>query len=371
MLALSLPVACLAAAGCASSPPAGETPDDSAAPIEATAEPALIAAALDRAIVDRWNDFHLEVSCNRDSGEIHAFELFSSGVGIWNRSRQFELSDAEIRRLLEVLRDGGLATLAGLYGKGGAGSETPERQSPAIGCRIVLRLNGVAHGSAQRNIGFQSERLRTLALRVLDLCREAGEAGLGADSLADGLKKVADGRLAPETLRLVAHRKPNREALAAGAEGFLLRIDPGRVSTRTLGPEAGYGPVIELADEGTVAETAAMLAAGSPASLPGNLWADHYTDLSVAVLDHRKQVQAQRFSGLEPTTHGEAQERFDRLFNELRALHERILLEGVPADEAAEAPDRGETPQSPRDQLSGFGAQAPRRQLPDSLARCE
>ena len=355
VLALSLPlVAGLAAVGCASSPPAGDKPDDAEAPIgtgaaeqapATPAEPAPIAAALDRAIAGRWDDFHLEVTCNGDSGEFHELELFASGVGIWNRSRQFELSDAEVRRLLEVLRDGGLATLAGLYGKGGAGAETPERQSPAIGCRIVLRLDGAAHGSAQRNVGFQSRRLRELALRILDLCREAGEAGVGADDLTDGLEKVADGRLAPEALRLVAHRKPTPEARAAGAQGLLLRIEPGRLSTRAMGPDSGYGPVIEFAAPGAIAEVAATLAAESPASLPGNLWADHYTGLSVSVLDHHVQIQAQRFSGLEPTTHGEAQERFDRLFGRLQALHERILSEGVPATRAAGAPDpeRGAT----------------------------
>ena len=305
------------------------------------AEPAPIVAALDQAIAGRWSELRLEVSCSSDSGELQEFELFASGVGIWNRSRQFELSDAEIQRLLEVLRDGGFAALAGFYGKGGASSEPPQRQSPSIGCRIVLHLDGTAHGSAQRNVGFQSERLRSLALRVLDLFREVGEAGIGADSLADGLDKVADGRLAPETLRLVVHHKPDREALAGGAEGLLLRIEPGRISTRTLGPEPVLGPVIELADEGAVAEVAALLAAGSPESLPGNLWADHHTSLSVTVLDHRKQIQAQRFSRLEPTTHGDAQARFDRLFAELRALHERILREDVADAGATDAPDHG------------------------------
>jgi hypothetical protein len=65
--------------------------------------------------------------------------------------------------------------------------------------------------------------------------------------------------------------------------------------------------------------------------LPVNLYAEHYTELVVSVLNWRQALQARRFAGMSRTTHGDKQKQFDQIFGKFRDLERRVETEGRPA----------------------------------------
>jgi hypothetical protein len=76
-----------------------------------------------------------------------------------------------------------------------------------------------------------------------------------------------------------------------------------------------------------------LLADNDSGNLPINLYATDYTDFDVKVLDKGKNLQARRFAGMTPQTHGERQRQFDRIFEGLQRLHRQALKEGTPLKE--------------------------------------
>jgi hypothetical protein len=281
----------------------------------APAEPDL-ARALDRALAGgSWHELHLLTECfDRDA--FLKVELFGEGVGIWNGERQLSVGRDELLELLERLRGARFAAFKELYGKG----ETGDAATRVI-CRVALTLDGATKQSVQVAEGRRFPELQALALEVLGRFRERGEDGVGAADLADGLRKVADGRLAPRTLSVLLHRKPDAAAVAVGEQGFLMRLEGRALSVLPYRPGAGYGgpAARELAPE-ELSRLAALLAESGAGELPDNLWAEHYTDLVVTVLDREARVQARRFAGMTATTHPEAQPRFDRIYQALAEL---------------------------------------------------
>jgi hypothetical protein len=152
---------------------------------------------------------------------------------------------------------------------------------------------------------------------------ELGRSGEGAATLSEGLAKIADGRLAPETLTLQLHR-PN-EGPNDPAVGWLLRLEAGTATVETHTRAAGYGEPRTLPlSPGDIAELARLLADASLETLPGNLYAPRYTDLTVEVLARQKVIQARRFADIGPETYGESQRRFDRVVDALERLRRRI-----------------------------------------------
>lgn len=334
----ALSLVSLSALGCATggSPGAARGPSGPAA-AEAQAEPAAaadpaVAAALARALDQGWGELHLTVECQRAEGGFEAVEVFGSGVGIWDGKRQFELHRDQVAALLAALRDAEFGALREVYG-GRDDPRVPPRDEAAalrVTCRIVLRLDGVARQSAQLDRGRQSEELRELAHRLLDLCRAPAATGVTAADLAAGLGKVAAGELAPESLELLVHRRPEQGGPGAG---WLLRLAGRRATSREIEDGGGFGdPVrLDLAQD-ELAALARLLVDQGVADLPINLYADHYTDLVVKVLDREARIQARRFAGMTPATHGAKQERFDRIWHELAQLHRRVSAEGGPGE---------------------------------------
>jgi hypothetical protein len=286
----------------------------------APAEPDL-ARALDRALArGSWTELHLLTECfDRDA--FLEVELFGEGVGIWNGERQLDIGRDELLGFLERFRDSGFPAFKELYGKGEKPDAGPPAAATRVICRVALTLDGATKQSVQVAEGRRFPELQALALEVLGRFRERGEAGVGAADLADGLRKVADGRLAPRTLSVLLHRKPDAAAVAAGEQGFLMRLEGRNLSVLPYRPGAGYGEPAarELAPE-ELSRLAALLAESGAGELPDNLWAEHYTDLVVTVLDREARVQARRFAGMTPATHPEAQPRFDRIYQALAEL---------------------------------------------------
>ena len=169
-----------------------------------------------------------------------------------------------------------------------------------------------------------------MANRILDECRGPAASGIAAVDLSDGLRKIADGSLAPEAFHLVVHRSGQDSGGGrSGGESWLLRVDGRHASVRGSSKHPAHdAPLVLELDADDLGRLARELVAATAGDLPGNLYADQYTDVAVTVLNRRKQVQARRFAGLTAATHGEKQKRFDRLLEQLEALRRRVSESG-------------------------------------------
>jgi hypothetical protein len=233
---------------------------------------------------------------------------------------------------LETFRETDFPNMRETYG-GRRDPVVRENQSPRATCRVALRLDGLRKHVAQLQHGRQSEELRRLASRVLETCEGAAGSGRAASSLGDGLAKVAVGELAPETFHALVHRKAKgNDSDKRESESWLLRVDGRRTSTRRQLPEKGYDEefVLELSLE-DLTGLARLLRETGVDDLPVNLYAEHYTELVVSVLNWRQALQARPFAGMTPTTHRDKQKRFDQIFGKLRDLERRVETEGRPA----------------------------------------
>jgi hypothetical protein len=159
------------------------------------------------------------------------------------------------------------------------------------------------------------------------VAEEAGRAGPSAPSLTAGLAAIAHGELAPELLTIHVLR---RSEASGPATGWRFRLEDDRV-TLELGAESR--PRTFRLEAAEVAALAGRLAAASPEDLPGNLWAPDYTDLQIGVLNHVQSIQARQFAGMTAATQGERQQRFDRLWEVLDGLRQRLTAGAAEADE--------------------------------------
>lgn len=305
----------LALAGCAGSPRSGAgvaATDGGAAALE---------RALDAAVArGTWSDLRLDTEC-RTEGEdaLRSAVVFGSGVGSWNRQRQLELSREKVLALLRELKASRFPRMRETYGEG-------EEEVQLI-CRVRLDLDGFTKQVAQLSTGEPFHELTRLAGRILETAEEAGRNGPAAASLTDGLEKIGRGELAPELLVLNVLRQ--KEGVGA-AEGWKLGLEGAKASLERFPAADGEAPRTVRLGRADVAAIAGQLAAARLEELPVNLWASEYTDLEVRVLGGKRSLQARPFAGMTPTTHGELQQRFDRLWAALEALHERLLSERSP-----------------------------------------
>lgn len=278
---------------------------------------------------------HLLAECRpEDGGGMRSIEVFDSGVAIQDGRRQILLDAGVMEALLAALDAVDFAAFADTYGRLEEERERPPRPGGhaalIVVCRVKLTLGEAEKQSVQLSEGEQSATLRALAERLLELCEGAALSGVEAADLDDGLRKLAHGRLAPETLALVFHRKPGSRPPEGPGDGLLLRLEGRTATSRTYDPAAGYGRPRRLdLSRDDVRDLAARLAAADPGDLPVNLWAAEYTDVSLRVLDHRVSLQARRFAGMTPATHAAEQERFARLLSALNALHGRVMSDGI------------------------------------------
>jgi len=289
---------------------------------EEAANNAAMEKALERAVEGRgaaWDDLHLLAECTTDGG-FRQVEVFGDGVTIWNRGRQYTLDEKRVAGLLETIDRADFAEMDELYGQ-----EELDAVMRII-CRVVLTVDGVTKQVGQLAEGPQNEKLKGLSRTILHDAFEPPEVGVTADDLDDGLAKIADGRLAPQALHVILNRKPDDFALSRGEPGYILRIDGRKASVQRLSAKGGYAASTErtLSDE-EMAKLTSLLAEQQVGTLPANLYAVHYTDLVIEVLDRSQRIQARQFANTTRSTHGEAQVRYDRAFDGLSALALGIL----------------------------------------------
>ena len=287
-------------------------------------DPAVFQAALQRAVSGKWNALHLEAECLTEAGP-RLLEVHGDGVAIWGGSVQFKLSPDQIRRILRLFDEAGFAGFEDRYG----GKEDPvklsSRMAIRVTCRVALTIDGQGKQVVQLEGGRQSKKLHELVRGVFSFCKEPARVGLGADSVEDGLRKLSEGKLAPETFSLMLHYKPTPRSPAAD-RGWLMRIQGRKVSIQVSIPGQGYQEAVERNfSEAELRDLASYLGHQEVDHLPVNLYAEVYTDFSVQVLNRDKNVQARKFAGMNPVIHGEKQLQFARIFEYLQQLHSRIL----------------------------------------------
>lgn len=279
-----------------------------------------LAAALDRAA---WHDLRIEAECRDDTAHLPSVVLYGGGVGIWERERQFAVAPETFRGLLRELARAEFGTFREIYG----GPGDPEAgEAPRYGlqmvCRVRVVLGGIDKQAYQLSEGRQSAELKALAEKILEQGARNGPAGLGADSLSDGLEKLAHGDLAPETLILQLQRLPEDPRSSEG--GWLLRLEHGEAQISFSSPDGWSEPRRVPVAREAIAALAASLAEGRPEELPLNLYSLWYQDLEIRVLNRKVTLQARRFAGLTSATHGERQERFDAMIEAIEAVRNRV-----------------------------------------------
>ena len=261
--------------------------------------------------------------------------VYGSGVGIWNQERQFVLAPEEHRELLRR------TVAAGLF-------EMPERPrpernvEPSPNAPVIVRAVAVRVGELERTVA-QNDRVGTLpALEALvaelfRLCEKRASEGTGAATLTEGLRKIAQGKLAPETLQLVLNIPPVAASTARrAANGVLVVLDGGVVTRTEQAPgKAGVAANVPVTAE-RLRALVTVLAESGLERLPVNLYRARYVDLNARVLGHARSVQAREFVGMDPAKHRAQQEALEKVIQSILALGAEAPADSAGASRAGE-----------------------------------
>ncbi len=230
-----------------------------------------IGPALQEAASSDEPRFYLQVHRTDLDGQ-RSLEVFPSGIAIWNRTTQIELPLLIRTSMIEVLQESDFASMPPSYG----GRRSPGSGEAAlrVTCRVELEIGGLRKTSVQLADGEQSEQLAALADGLLDLAEPLVEGGMSAVDLADGLQKLADGKLAAEALQLRFVMLP---ADTTETEGVILIIRNGESSKKAYAPGRHIGDEVSRTLAGPdLAALVAALVEADVVALPVNLWsADH------------------------------------------------------------------------------------------------
>lgn len=283
---------------------------------------AAIEAALARALDQGWGELRILSEC-RTGESMSSAEIHGSGVGVWNGERQFRATPDEIRDLLTAFSEAGFTRMPDRFG----GRDDPAGHGPPIlVCRVELSLDGATKHVAQLYRGRQSKELRRLADRILDSGRRwTLRESVTAESLEDGLEKIAAGTLAPESLYLHVNRSVAASVNGPPGDLWFLRVRGVTASVETQEPPARWTLVLEPE---RLAALARGLLEAEPSTLPGNLYAERYTDVVVRVLQHEAVLQARRFAGMEPERESAAQARFGGVMELAESLRREVTERG-------------------------------------------
>lgn len=246
-----------------------------------------LTAALEAARQNPQAPFELRVDCTDEEGR-RSLRVIRGSVAVWGNERQLRLTDNERDRLLDTLLDADFAEFDARYGET---RKAEKQEAPLrVSCRVLVALEGLEKSSVQIMDGKQSEKLLGLAQSLLDLIEPRAAAGIAADSVEDGLAKLASGTLAPEVLELRMVTLPDAGTDAAGS---ILRIEGGRISRQAYTPGRTVGDV--RSSELSPADFCLVLDALQDAAfqeLPINLAADSFTEIELGILGRRKTVVA-------------------------------------------------------------------------------
>jgi hypothetical protein len=255
--------------------------------------------------------------------------IHGDGVAIWNNSIQFRVEKATIRQILAAFDAADFGTIPERSPKGKflrrrasirAGNyereawETWESELERQSERETIRRSKERKGIVDEELDKEPP-LTTLVDSIIEAVLPiVGKGGTTAESLEDGLKKVASGELAPETLSVTMLIRPE-PGRSDDSRGFLLKIEDAIASRSEFrGEQLGFADAGRVKLKASqVRDLAARLASFHPGSLPINLYSPRYEEVTVSVLNRRNSIVARQFAGLTAAKHGEAQTRFDAM----------------------------------------------------------
>lgn len=286
----------------------------------------VLAPELDRMLRSgKLDGFWIDVTWPTGPNQLTAVRIYGDGVGTWNRATQFRVSPADVRSIAEKVREirfGGFP----LEVREEEEKKTEKRDETELYGRIVAGAGDAVH--LVKQMGDKGEpELEELARKVIGLAEKPASRGEKIGSLDDGLRRVADGKLAPETFEVVARRKVDRPRPGAGDENWLLRINGRRAVDRDLSKQPAVERELLLSAQ-ELKTLVALLREAKAGSLPQSLWAPRYTTLHVQVLNQVRNVQARQFVGMTAETHGEQQKAFDKIFALVEKTHARAAAQG-------------------------------------------
>jgi hypothetical protein len=258
------------------------------------------------------HDVRLETQCVVDGRFVHA-RAYGNGVVIWDDVAQATIGREQVLRLLKMFEQEGFAAMPAAFG---GDEDAGARMAPKMTCRVRFSGGGAAKDVIQLEEGEQSPALARLAHAIAAAARAVTGNVEPTDSLVAGLDRIAAGTMAVETMRVTM--RAGTGGRGPGSRGYVFRID-GRDAE--IDPDGGQKTVWRL-DEDAIRKAARALADAAFPSLPMNIAAADYADVSVAVLGHEHSVQARQFAG-RTAADPAIQERFERAVATLRALARR------------------------------------------------
>ena len=263
----------------------------------------------------------IHVESNLDK-KMHLLEIYGRGIGILNGEGQFTLEPKDVVAAIDLLLG---AKFSDMPERFAYPDKDEDEEMPVKLYRVItVTVGGTSKTVIQDNKGPKSEPFAKLTVDLMSLCRKPAETLVTASNLADGLEKVAQGTLAPETLTVIVNAPELRSLESQEGQGWQLTVQHGQivltsvtiahginqVSKRTLGKYEAQ----KLAQEFLKADVA---------DLPSNINTRGYTQLTVAVLNQKARTMARTFAGEPEQDAKEAAASFNRVREMLFAMYEK------------------------------------------------
>jgi hypothetical protein len=247
--------------------------------------------------------------------------LYGHGIGIWNGERQFTATSKMIDSAIDLLLEAKYFNMPDRF----AFEEKESKEKPVLLVRIVtVSVGGHSKTVVRGNKGPNSQAFKTLTTELVALCKTPAEEGTTADNLEDGLRKVADGTLAPETFRISVNAPQLRSLESQTGQGWLLTVQHGTLSVRSniLGEGIRDVGKRSLTAREVQALAKKLLDAGV-AEWPQNINTTGHTQFTVAVLNHREQTMARQFARTPDEADKAVEKAFAAVRGNLYALYEK------------------------------------------------
>jgi hypothetical protein len=289
--------------------------------------PDRLAPELDRILESKdLAGFWIDVTWPTGTNLLTSVRLYGDGVGTWNRATQFRLPPDVVRGIAEKVRDIHFGAFPLEVREEEEKKKPGQRDETELYGRIIVGAGDMVH--LVKQMGDKPEpELEELAKKVIADSRQPASKGERVTTLDDGLRRVGDGTLAPQSLELVARRKVDKPAPSEGEENWMLRINGLRAVDRDMTKRPAVERELILTDQ-ELKTLLALLRDAKVGTLPQSLWAPRYTTLRVQVLNQMRNVQARQFGGMTAQTHGAVQKSFDKVFEWCEKTHARAVAKG-------------------------------------------
>lgn len=270
---------------------------------------------------DLRDTVRIEIEGNLDKN-LRRLTIYGRGLGIWNGEGQFTLKSKEVVAAIDLL-------LKEKY------YEMPERfaydekdadvDMPVKLIRVItVNVAGQSKTVIQDNKGPKSEAFAKLTADLVSVCRKPARTLVNATSLKDGLEKVVNGTLAPETLTVSVNAPELRSLQSQEGQGWQLSIKHASLTLTSVTIEHGVTTLVERAlDEAEIKKVAREFLQDGVPDLPSTINTKGYTQLTVAVLNQKVRTMARTFAGEPDQDSKEAAASFASVREMLHAMYKK------------------------------------------------